>query len=137
MLKYDFLRLINMFNKSIAIVDDDPDLLNIFGEALQMSGYHVSSFTDPLLAYKYIKENPNKYSLLIIDDKMPNVNGLLLSTKLLEINPKLNVILLSDLKNLKYNYKFNILKKRVSISKLIDAVNESISKSMSNDDKLF
>jgi DNA-binding NtrC family response regulator len=127
-----------MFNRSIAIVDDDPELLNIFSEALKMTGYHdVSSFTDPLLAYKYIKENPHKYSLLIIDDKMPNVNGLLLSTKLLELNPKLNVILLSNLKNLKYNYKFNILKKRVSIFKLIDAVNESISKSMSNDDKLF
>jgi hypothetical protein len=31
-----------MFNKSIAIVvDDDPDLLNIFSEDLKMSGYHV------------------------------------------------------------------------------------------------
>ncbi len=29
-----------------------------------MSGYDdVSSFTDPLLAYEHIKENPNKYSL--------------------------------------------------------------------------
>ena len=51
-------------------------------------------------------------------------------TKLLEINPKLNVIIMSDyFVNLKCNYKFNILKKRVSISKLISAVNESISKS--------
>ncbi len=38
-----------MFKKSIAIIDDDPDLLNIFSEALKMSGYDVSSFTDPLL----------------------------------------------------------------------------------------
>jgi FixJ family two-component response regulator len=89
------------------------------------------------LAYEHIKENPDKYSLLIIDDKMPNVNGLFFSTKLLEINPKLNVILLSNFKDFKYNYKFNILKKRVSISKLIDAVNESISKSISYDDKLY
>jgi DNA-binding NtrC family response regulator len=126
-----------MFNKSIAIVvDDDPDLLNIFSETLKMSGYHdVSSFSDPLLAYQHIKENPNKYSLLIIDDKMPNVNGLFLSTKLLEINSKLNVILLSNFKDFKYNYKFNILKKRVSIFKLISAVNDSISKSISQDDK--
>ena len=86
-----------MFKKSIAIIDDDPDLLNIFSEALQMSGYHdVSSFTDPLLAYEHIQENPNKYSLLIIDDKMPNISGLFMGTKLLEINPKLNVIILSD-----------------------------------------
>ena len=125
-----------MITKSIAIIDDDPDLLNIFGEALKMSGYDdVSSFTDPLLAYEHIKENPNKYSLLIIDDKMPIISGLFMGTKLLEINPKLNVIILSDFVNLKCNYKFNILKKRVSISKLIDAVNESISKSISYDDK--
>ncbi len=127
-----------MFTKSIAIVDDDPDLLNIFSEALKMSGYYdVSSFTDPLLAYEHIKENPNKYSLLIIDDKMPNISGLFLGTKLLEINPKLNVIIMSHFVDLKCNYKFNILKKRISIYKLIDAVNESISKSILYDDKLY
>jgi DNA-binding NtrC family response regulator len=125
-----------MFTKSIAIVDDDPDLLNLFSEALQMSGYNVSSFTDPSLAYQQIKENSNEYSLLIINDKMPKINALFLSTKLLEVNPKLNVILLSNFKDFKYNYKFNILKKRVSISKLINAVNESISNSLSHDDKL-
>ena len=30
-----------MFTKSIAIINDDPDLLNLFSEALQMSGYNV------------------------------------------------------------------------------------------------
>ena len=49
-----------MFKKSIAIIDDDPDLLNLFSEALTMSGYTVSSFTDPLLAYQHIQENPDK-----------------------------------------------------------------------------
>jgi len=48
-------------------------------------------------------------SKLIIDDKMPNVNGLFMGTKLLEINPKLNVIIMCDFANLKCNYKFNIL----------------------------
>ena len=55
-----------MFTKSIAIIDDDPDLLNLFGEALQMSGYNVSSFTNPHLAYqplsssKQLKNNKKK-----------------------------------------------------------------------------
>ena len=106
-----------------------------------MSGYDdISSFTDPVVAYEHIKENPNKYSLVIInDDKMPDIKGLYFSTKLLEINPKLNVIILSDFfaNDLEYNYKFNILKKRVSIYKLINVVNESISKSISHDDKLY
>ena len=121
-----------MINKSIAIIDDDPDLLNIFSEALKISGYDVSSFSDPLLAYEHIKENSDKYSLLIIDDKIPNVNGLFMG-----INPKLNVIIMCDFANLKCNYKFNILKKRISIYKLIDAVNESISQSFLYDDKLY
>jgi hypothetical protein len=68
--------------------------------------------------------NPNKYSLLIIDDKISNTNELFLSTKFLEINPNLNVILLNNSKNIKYNYKFNILKKNILIFKLIDTVNE-------------
>ena len=129
-----------MLTRSIAIVYDDPNLLNIYSEALKMSGYDdVSSFTDPIAAYEHIKENPNKYSLVIIDDKMPDMNGLFLSTKLLEINPKLNVIILSDFfaEDLEYNYKFNILKKRVSIYKLIKAVNESTSKSISHKDRLY
>ena len=125
-----------MFNKSIVIVDDDRDLINVYSEALEMSGYDVSSFTDPSLAYQHIKENPNKYSLVITDDKMPDMNGLLLGTKLLEINPKINVIIMSGFGDLKCNYKFNLLKKRVSIFKLISAVNESISKSISHDDKI-
>ena len=57
---------------------------------------------------------------------------------LLEINPKLNLIIMSDyFVDLKCNYKFNILKKRVSIFKLINVVNESISKSISYNDKLY
>jgi hypothetical protein len=56
--------------------------------------------------------------------------------KLLKINPKLNVIIMSDFIELDCNYKFNILKKRISLFKLIDVVNNSISKSISHGDKL-
>jgi hypothetical protein len=46
-----------MFNKSIAIVVHDPDLLNIFSEAIKMSGYHnISSFTDPLVVFNISKK---------------------------------------------------------------------------------
>jgi DNA-binding NtrC family response regulator len=65
-----------MFTKSITIIDDDTDLLNLFRKALQMSGYNVSSFSDPCLAYQHIKQHWTEYSLLIINDKMPKINAL-------------------------------------------------------------
>jgi CheY-like chemotaxis protein len=123
------------FSKSIAIVGDDTCLVNLLSQTLKMNGYDVCSFTDPLLAYQYIKENLSKYSLLITDYGMSLMNGLSLATKLLEINPQMNVILMSAF-DLDCNYKFNILKKPISIYKLIKVVNESISTSILNDDKL-
>ena len=123
------------FSKSIAIVGDDTYLVNLLSQTLKMNGYDVCSFTDPLLAYEYIKENLSKYSLLITDYGMSLMNGLFLATKLLEINPQMNIILMSAF-DLDCNYKFNILKKPISIYKLIKVVNESISTSILNDNKL-
>ena len=58
-------------------------------------------------------------------------------TRLLERNPKLNVFIMSDFIELDSNYKFNILKKRISIYKLIDVVNETIKSISHNDNKLI
>ena len=122
--------------KSIAIIGDDAYIVNLFSETLKMNGYDICSFTEPVLAYNHIKENLSKYSLLITDHRMSRMNGLFLATKLLEINPKMNVIIMSTSDNLECNYKFNILKKPISIYKLINVVNESISTSILNDNKL-
>ena len=79
---------IKKFSKSIAIVDDDTYLVSLISETLKMNGYNVCSFTEPVLAYEYIKKHLNKYSLLITDHMMSQMNGLFLATKLLEINPR-------------------------------------------------
>ena len=126
-----------MFKKPIAIVDDEAELVNLYSEALQMSGYEVSNFSDPLLAYEYIRDNPDKYSLIITDYRMPLMDGLFFATKLAEINKKLNmIIMMSDHDDIKCNYKFNIIKKPVSVLKLIKLVNESISISISKKNKM-
>ncbi|MGI9011156.1 MAG: hypothetical protein ACR2F1_08215 [Nitrososphaeraceae archaeon] len=68
---------------------------------------------------------------------MPQMDGLFLATKLAEINKKLNmIIMMSDHDDIKCNYKFNIIKKPVSISKLIKLVSDSISISISSNNKI-
>ena len=114
----------NLISMAIAIVDDEQDLVNLFSEALQMSGYEVCTFTNPLLAYEHIKENPMKYSLLITDYRMPQMNGLILASKLSEINNNLAIVIMSAYDDVKCNYK--LMQKPLKISTLIKVVKESI-----------
>jgi DNA-binding response OmpR family regulator len=43
--------------KSIIIVDDEHDLVDLFSDALSSYGYDVSAYTDPILALESIKGN--------------------------------------------------------------------------------
>ena len=45
-----------MINKSIAIVDDEQDLVDLFSEALKMHGYDVCHFTNPVTADEQMKQ---------------------------------------------------------------------------------
>ena len=116
--------------ESIAVVDDESDLADLYSEALRKSNYDVCSFTDPILAYEHIKENPYKYSLLITDYKMPHLNGLLLAMKLLEINQNLKVIILSSCYEFECISQFRFIRKPISIPKFVKIVHETIFSSL-------
>jgi len=81
--------------KSIVIVDDELDLVNLFREALSSYGYDVSAFTNPIAALEYIKKNIDKYSLLITDFRMNKMNGCELGIKVKELNNNIQVILIT------------------------------------------
>jgi DNA-binding response OmpR family regulator len=59
--------------KKILVVDDEPDITFTLHAILQNSGFEVSSFNDPLLALQSFK--PHYYDLVILDIKMPTMNG--------------------------------------------------------------
>ncbi len=73
--------------KRILIIDDDEDISNLFKLFLEYDGYKVDSFTDPIDAlYSFRK---NIYALILLDLKMPKMNGMLLYQKLKDIDPNL------------------------------------------------
>lgn len=55
---------------SIAIVDDEPDTVQLFKDILSTNGYNVAGFTDPLSALEHIQENHEEYDLVLSDYKM-------------------------------------------------------------------
>ena len=73
--------------KNILIVDDDEDLTSLYETFLKYDGYRVDAFTDPFDAlYSFRKDI---YDLILLDLKMPKMNGVELSQELQNIDPDL------------------------------------------------
>jgi DNA-binding response OmpR family regulator len=60
-------------NKKILFVDDEIDICILVREGLQRSGFYVDSHTDPQFVLQNFKSA--FYDLLLLDIKMPNMDG--------------------------------------------------------------
>jgi CheY-like chemotaxis protein len=80
--------------RKILVVDDEPDNASVFTLSLEDGGFEVDTFTDPLLALSTFKAG-KKYDLLIIDIKMPNMNGFDLYDALRKIDNKVKACFLT------------------------------------------
>ena len=78
-----------MATKKILIVDDEPDITLTLRKGLELSGFDVQSFNDPLVALSSYK--PDIYDLLVIDIRMPNMTGFELYRKIKELDSKVRV----------------------------------------------
>nr|MDQ3969060.1 response regulator [Thermoproteota archaeon] len=59
--------------KRIAVVDDEPDITNVLKKSLERHGFTVDTFNDPQAAL--VSFQPMYYDLMIIDIRMPRING--------------------------------------------------------------
>src|ERR671924_278952 len=76
--------------KRILIVDDEPDINSLFRMVLEENGeFMVHSFTDPLLALRNFKDN--FYDLILVDIKMPEMDGLDFYRKIRKIDKKVKL----------------------------------------------
>jgi DNA-binding response OmpR family regulator len=57
----------------VLIVDDDPDITITFKQGLQSNGFEVDVFNDPIQALSSFRAS--RYDLLLIDVRMPKMNG--------------------------------------------------------------
>lgn len=61
---------------SLLVLDDEPLNLEIIGEYLADSGYQLTFFEDPELAWQALDERPYDYDVVIMDRMMPKLDGL-------------------------------------------------------------
>ncbi len=82
-------------NEHILFIDDDVKILELTQQTLELAGYQVSVFDDSLSALKDFKKNKTKYDLVITDLTMPNLTGDKLASKILKIEPKIPILILT------------------------------------------
>jgi CheY-like chemotaxis protein len=67
----------------ILIVDDEPDIARLFKLGLErQGGFEVDVYNDPIIALSNYR--PGIYDLLLLDIKMPEMNGLELYQSIIE-----------------------------------------------------
>jgi two-component system response regulator ChvI len=79
---------------TIALVDDDKNILASVSMLLEQEGYQVRSFSDPTAALTALATTPP--DLAILDIKMPRMDGLELLRRLRQANENLPVIFLTS-----------------------------------------
>jgi two-component system, OmpR family, response regulator ChvI len=116
---------------NIMIVDDEQDILVTYNSMLYGEGYNVETFSNPHEALLHFAHaDKSYYDLIILDIRMPSLNGLQLYHRLKAINKDVKILFLSALEaseeissvfpELKYG---DIIRKPISKEHFVEKIN--------------
>ena len=63
-------------NKTILVVDDEPDIVNLTEKILKLGSYNTLTCNNGKEALKIIEDKYDKISLVLLDLMMPGVSGM-------------------------------------------------------------
>ena len=78
----------------ILLVDDDKDMCESLADVLMLDSDYIANYTtDPFKALEMIKKE--KFSLVVLDYKMPAMNGIELLQRMKKIDKNLTIFMLT------------------------------------------
>ena len=107
-------------NARIMLVDDEPDINAALSVVLKREGYDVDTFENPFIALEKLK--PGFYGLIILDVKMPQMDGFELYREIKKVDRKAKICFLTASELYYENFrkeKFAALDKELFIIKPI------------------
>ena len=100
-------------NKRIMVIDDDKDITHLFTIHLESNGYNVDAYTNPVEAINNF--NKNNHDLIILDLKMPKMDGMTFYHKIKEIDNNVIICLTTG----DINYIQQLQKGIIDIEKIV------------------
>jgi DNA-binding NtrC family response regulator len=85
----------NNEKSTILIVDDDVDILTVTGRSLELAGFKVHPFADPLTALHHVQNDCKYCQVLVSDVRMPALTGFQLVRKIKDLRPEMKVIMMT------------------------------------------
>lgn len=74
-----------MPNARLLLVDDEKDIIDVVKRMLESRGYSVDAYNKPGTALSDFK--PNSYDIILLDIRMPGMNGFELSRSIWQRQP--------------------------------------------------
>ncbi len=119
---------------SILVVDDEPGIALLCKRVLSRAGYLVSPLTDPRLAAEWLAQN--KADLLLVDIRMPEVDGFQVIASAKKLQPDLAVLVMTGfgtvetaIKALRQGVDGLLLKPFEKSDELLEAVKQALADS--------
>jgi len=119
---------------NILLIDDDKDILFTYSAIIKSQGFKITSFSNPYKALDdFSTTNPYLYDLVIMDLRMPGINGIKLYSKFRIMNPNVKILFISALDAVWELLSLfpeirdsDILRKPVESQQLLDKINTAI-----------
>ena len=123
-------KISNYKKGKILLIDDEPDIAYLVKVGLERNGFEVDGYTDPILALQNFRRG--LYRLLVLDIKMPKIDGIQLLERIKKEDDKIRVCFFTASEEFASNYKsvlehsnkFLFVSKPISISKMTEEIEQ-------------
>ena len=82
-------------NSTILVVDDEPTILKVCRQILELGGYTVVTAGSAIEALQFLQGKNNRIDLALIDVMMPGMTGIELSRRMESAELKIPILLMS------------------------------------------
>jgi two-component system cell cycle sensor histidine kinase/response regulator CckA len=118
--------------KLILAIDDEPEILNVIKECLEMEGFQVLAALGAKAGLKLYEERWTEIGVVLLDFLMPDMTGDLVFECLRQKNPDVRVILLTGCEDSVARKMFEtglrgLIQKPFYIDDLVNRIREEIS----------